>query len=580
MSLRSCFGDVRRFFGPLFIDPLSLKELSGIARRWQTYVGRGLHIALIGAILWMFWTSLTRGQAWMSPSAYAELGRSLFHAFFILQLVVVTFGGMSSASDMINRELRGGTLGLLALTPLTPWRIVAGKWKAALIQTSTALLCGVPAFAVCAYLGGVGTWEIIYTIALSLGATSLAAAVALLCSTYFRAGYVVTIVSFVSLLIYCIVPIVIGGVMEPGEWYMTFLCYSHLLFASFGAAVGRGFGFRMAWQYGWISASLLSSVLVYALLRQTAARVRVLIRRPGGRAPERPSLEDLSRASRAQEPEISTAARLLRGTGGVWESWAILWKELSTRRHGTGVAARAGIMIFAFLLLTTLPSGGEWRVLMLWFSVLILLLVALANGVSLFVTEREERKWEILLTTPLKAVEIVLAKLAAGLAGLVPISLLLAVFWSLVALAWNLGVRGTLMAGTAIALATLFTYVLAAFTSLNARTQRGAFAAAFGILIGLLCVAPILLFMMQSFRILPSDPDVAGFIVASSNPGTYLAHVSGAVGRPIARIRWDDAGWEDEHLSAFRVYGAGYSAVIVGLVFWMVHRFDRAAGRC
>src|SRR6185295_215084 len=146
---------IRRFF----VDPLSVKELSGIARRWQTYIGRCLYVGLIGVIIWIFWNNVTRRSAWMSPSEYAVLGRDLFYSFFGLQMVVVTFGGMSAASDMITREVRGGTLGLLALTPLTPWRIVAGKWKAALIQTSTALLCGAPVFAVCNYLGGAGLWE-------------------------------------------------------------------------------------------------------------------------------------------------------------------------------------------------------------------------------------------------------------------------------------------------------------------------------------------------------------------------------------------------------------------------------------
>ena len=46
MSRLSRIGRIRRFVGTFFIDPLSVKELSGIARRWQTYVGRGVYIAL------------------------------------------------------------------------------------------------------------------------------------------------------------------------------------------------------------------------------------------------------------------------------------------------------------------------------------------------------------------------------------------------------------------------------------------------------------------------------------------------------------------------------------------------------
>ena len=130
-------------FHRFFVDPLSVKELSGISRRWQMYVGRCIYLLLVAFILWLFWSNLTRTSNWMSPSVWAELGRNLFYAFFALQLASVTLSGVSAGSDMITRELRGGTLGLLALTPLTPWRIVAGlsynaprgNWGGQLIAT-------------------------------------------------------------------------------------------------------------------------------------------------------------------------------------------------------------------------------------------------------------------------------------------------------------------------------------------------------------------------------------------------------------------------------------------------------------
>src|SRR6185503_14442452 len=85
-------------------------------------------------------------------------------------------------------------------------------------------------------------------------------------------------------------------------------------------------------------------------------------------------------------------ARFLRGGAEVWQHNAILWKELSTRR--LGLAARIGLAILLFLLTTTIvDTDGWWRVLLYWVSWIVLLLVAIASGISLFVTEREERKW-------------------------------------------------------------------------------------------------------------------------------------------------------------------------------------------
>jgi ABC-type transport system involved in multi-copper enzyme maturation permease subunit len=572
-----------RFIQRLFVDPLSVKELSGIARRWQTYVGRGLYVGLIGFIIWIFWLNLSRRGDWMSPSAYAELGRGLFFSFFALQMVVVTFGGMSSSSDMITREIRGGTLGLLALTPLTSWRIVAGKWKASLLQTSTAILCGGPVFSVCVYLGGAGPWEFAYSLTLSLVSAALGAAVALYCSTIFRAGYVVTIVSFIALLVYCIAPVVLLAGTNGDNAVMTFLVYTHPLYAAIGAAMESSASSVpwARWTYGWLGASLTTAVLITVLLRAAASRVRMLIRRPGGNAPPVPSLDDLRKGPLVAEPRTSKLGRFLRGRQGVWEHHAILWKELSTRRVGVGNAARLGGALLVFALLTTLPAEGWWRVLVLWFSSFVLVLVALANGVSLFVTEREERKWDVLLTTPLRASEIVAAKLLAGLSGLAPMAAILAFFWMLMGYAFGVSLPSALMTMGSLGLMTLFSYVLAAFMSLNARHQRAAFSSAFGLLIAVLFVLPALAFMLQSNHVVLGRTEFADTLVGCSNPGTYLAHVSDPLSRSYRWEGWQEARRvrESQLVPMFFIYSGIYSTMIVGLVLWMIHRFDRLAGR-
>jgi ABC-type transport system involved in multi-copper enzyme maturation permease subunit len=568
---------IRKVLRRFFIDPLSVKELSGMSRRWQMYVGRCLYISLISFIIWLFWTNLTRQDRWMSPSAYAELGRTLFLSFFYLQLAVVTLGGVTAASDMITREIRGGTLGLLALTPLTSWRIVAGKWKAALLQTSTVLLCGAPVFAVCVYLGGVGTRELAYSLTLSVVCASLGAAVALCCSAFFRASYVATIATLVSLLVYCVVPMLPLFGMRSEEEYVTFLCWTHPLYAAVGATMPGPPAWGSMWGRGWMCASVLTLLIVYLLLRICTNRVRILIRRPagGGEASASPASAD------PHNPRSSSFARMLRGRGGVWQSNAILWKELSTRRIGTGCVARAGVGMLAFLMLTTIVSEGWWRILVLWFSWLILFLVALANGVSLFVTEREERKWDVLLSTPLRARDIIAAKLLAGLAGIAPLAIMLVVFWTLTALAFNASPASIAMGLGSLMLGVLLTFLLGAFTSLNAGNQRVAFSSAFGILLALLIVLPAVIGMLQGFNVLPRDREIADYVIGITNPGRYLVHWSDLMER---QYRWE--GWRDHYRGEvrklqpmFELYVAFYGALIAGLLVWLHHRFDRATGR-
>jgi ABC-type transport system involved in multi-copper enzyme maturation permease subunit len=263
----------------------------------------------------------------------------------------------------------------------------------------------------------------------------------------------------------------------------------------------------------------------------------------------------------------------------VWQRNAILWKELSTRRLGT--AARIGLGILAVLLLSTVAdTQGWWRVLLYWVSWIILLLVSVSAGVSLFVTEREERKWDVLLCTPLQAHDIVFAKLVAGLAGLAPMGLLLAAFWALIELLRGVSLLGMAMNMVSLAQVMLLAFSLGAAASLHARSQRVAFSASFGIVIGALFVFPILLLLLQSFTVFSNDRQFAETIICWTNPAVYMTLVSG----PLAMSgEWFSGeaqrSRELEALPRFMVYVALYFGLLSFVVYWMVARFDRAAGR-
>lgn len=558
-------------FAPFFIDPLSVKELSGIARRWQTYVGRGLYVGLIAVVVWVFWSSFTARGNSVTRSAYAELAHYLFVSFIILQLIMATLAGMSSGSDMITREVRNGTLGILALTPLSNWRIAAGKWKAALVQTSSGVLCGIPVFAVIAYLGGIGLWEFAYSFTLSLACAALGAAIGLFCSTIFRSGYAASTVSIIFLLLYCMLPNLLFATNLKSESVMDFLSWVHPLYAAIGAVSQGTFGHRMAAQaYGWLPMTVVVSLEVWLLLRWSAHRIGVLILGAGSGA-----TSSAPAAAGTRGTGTSGFARFLRGGGEVWQRNAILWKELSTRR--LGLAARIGLVILAVLLITTFPDdAGGWRVMLYWVSWIVLLLVAISTGVSLFVTEREERKWDVLLSTPLRAHQIVFAKLIAGLAGLGPMSLLLVGFWSLVELLRGVTPLGMLMNMVTLALVVLLAFALGAAASLHARTQRVAFSASFGIVIAYLFVFPILLLMLQSFSVFSSDTSIAEMVISWTNPAVYMGLVSG----PLVWSRDAVSHQQElEYLPRFMVYVGLYTGLVSFVVYWMVRRFDRATGR-
>jgi len=549
------------------LDPLSLKELSGTSRRWQTYAGRMLYVALIGFVVWEFSRNWRR-SSWLSLSDYASLGRQLFSGFFALQMVMVTLGAVTSASDMITKELRSGTLGLLASTPLTPWRIAAGKWKAAVAQTSTLMLCGAPILAICVFLGGATAWDLSYSFILTVVSAGTSAALSLWFSTVFRSGVTVTLVSLALLAAYTFLPsLVVQGAGDP---LAPLLCSLHPVYAAIVAASpANGSG---GLQYCWIGATLACGVTILVLLRMTATRISAL----STRTPPPPVLsrtfEAMDRFYDEAGPALFRNIRFFSGDGGVWQSHVVLWKELRTRATGKLRNAVRISLLLLFVLAAMFIMGQDAVYYLICGSAIAFLLLALANGVGLFVKEKEERKWDVLLSTPLTSREIVHSKLAAGLVPILPALALLILLWAMTGWLYRIQGLDVLVMAAVILLPALLAYAVGAAASLHARSLRGAFSIAFGAQIGLQVLLPFLL-----HQSLPRGPvaDDGDLLLACISPLPYFADIQSFV----QWYGWGHSYFPSRLKESFAIYVGFYFAASALLVLHMRASFDRITGR-
>ncbi|HVR85560.1 MAG TPA: ABC transporter permease subunit, partial [Planctomycetota bacterium] len=164
-------------------DSVALKELRGVSRRWQTYVGRCLYVGITAALLFQYWkdnwVTAPDGQLALSVSQYAVLGRAIFERCEWVSLALTVLAAVIAGAEMIARETRARTLDLLLLTPLTPFRVVLGKWKAAMMIAGALYLCSIPVLAIAVYLGGVAPIDLARSVAFTLGMASAAAALGL-----------------------------------------------------------------------------------------------------------------------------------------------------------------------------------------------------------------------------------------------------------------------------------------------------------------------------------------------------------------------------------------------------------------
>ncbi len=509
---------------PWFPDPVMLKELRAGSRSWTLYAGRVFYVGLVGMILYSFWHSFTRFRSRESLSEYATIGRQLFSVFAVFQVLFATLQGISGGSDQITRETRGGTLGLLGLTPLSSFRIAFGKFQAALAQPLMVVLAGTPVLAICVFLGGVPPSALAWCTGLSLACGALGAGTALLCSSCFKTGAGAAISSVVILSLYSIAPALLLWMTRglPEMFVIGAIACLHPAWA-LGMAMAGSFGPSGLPVDSWIFAVPVSFAQALLLVWFTGRRLRVLLESRSTLA----KLENM--LFPGMPPSVPSSSH-----PPVWERWPLLWKEL---RSGSGSRLgrrfRIALAIFLCVLapLSLIFSGGERYgvAVLVWLGGLLLLLLAVGAGAGLFVKEKEERKWDILLTTPLSSAQILGSKLLGGLADLIPLAGLLLLASTAVSLVLGAELWAWSLIVLTVALPILLIYTLSALISLRAPSLRRAFSNAFGAMLFLYFLLPFLLMLMTLIVFSLRSTDRVFYLI---NPAPYLAAFSSWVSYP------------------------------------------------
>ncbi len=253
----------------------------------------------------------------------------------------------------------------------------------------------------------------------------------------------------------------------------------------------------------------------------------------------------------------------------MWDRDPLLWKELLTRAGNRWTTESKSLFLIytvIFILLcwlftrgTSLPTfaflGGAFAIL------------AVVNGASLFAPEKEGRKLDMLLSSPVSSGAIVRSKLMAGVASPEAVRVALLGLGTSVAFSWWSG-GGVILYVGVFFLFVLFAFTLAAASSLHAETLQGAALATTGILCGVLLVIPIVVSILLHAEGSPRDPPLALYLLSATNPVAVLEPLQpGSPGIPA-----EAAG----RFLLFAVIYATGTAGLVGLMHW---RFDRLMGR-
>jgi len=127
--------------------PVVSRELREASRQKATYWNRVVAVSVALMIFFLFWLAMRREPA-------HELGKALFYSLSALAGMICLLAG-SGVADSISREKREGTLGLLFLTNLSGYDVVAGKISAGSLGAAYRVIAILPIMAIGFLFGGV-----------------------------------------------------------------------------------------------------------------------------------------------------------------------------------------------------------------------------------------------------------------------------------------------------------------------------------------------------------------------------------------------------------------------------------------
>jgi ABC-type transport system involved in multi-copper enzyme maturation permease subunit len=544
---------------PLF-DPLTIKELRGLSRHWQNYVGRVLYVGLVACVLLRWWSEMTTLNALRTTSDFAAFGRRLFELFVQGQMALVLLASMSAGSDMILKEVKTGTLSLLDLATLTPGRIAASKWKAVMVSATMLVLCGMPVMAICVYLGGAGPWELAWSFTTTWSLAALGAAVSIRYSAICHSPLTAILKSLgviVGSAILMLAGFAVGGAFR----FLVALC--HPLLAALAAAISPP---GPASSFAWIASALFTLLITGRVLQSTAVLVRRRVVDPP--PPPRPMNDPELFESNYKRLSLH-GPRTLTVQRRIWERWELLWKEWVTRpatRLPRSVRIAIGTVTGFLLWVIWQCSYRGYYLDPFYVLGAVFLVMATLNGAILFSTEKDGMKIDMLLSTPLSSRQIVGTKLLAGLVS--PESLVAFGLWFCVVGGWFSGTgAGTAAVSAVTLLFLLFCYALGSASSLFTRTVRSAVLISLG-LIGVLLAGVPWLATTISPPGAPAAVPMLGRVAGLLNVVDLLGrlHRQGSIDAATA-------------FTKILPYGAVTATLTLALLVASFHRFRSITGR-
>lgn len=439
VARRARAGFWERFPGPVFV-----KDAAMAGRRAGTYWIRGsAALLMLGIASVSFFAATDR---WDTSAAaalqrYQTIAPALTATVAWFCLVVGSLCSIVFAAPSICQERRAGTLSALLTTPLKSWHIITGKLAAVASQLLVLLLIPLPLLAAVRIFGGVSMEAVFAVGSLVISLCALAASLAMLMSVRARtAGHAAAGAFLLLLLVQFIVPITLG-ILAATNVFVTspnLLAASSTPFALAFATISLVLGEDKAMPtWAWVAPAGMNMLLALLFSVWAMLSLRAVMRREGeGRAAAAPV--EVPRTAPAgpdlnQPPASATESvgapiankprrrrhHAVRGQSRVVGDQPVLWRELRIGLVGkpTLIATYSvvGLLLGLIYFFTPLAKEADFHRMVMFIGLSIMVILAVFTSAGSLAAERESRSLDVLLSTPMSAASIVLAKFLGAL---------------------------------------------------------------------------------------------------------------------------------------------------------------------
>jgi ABC-type transport system involved in multi-copper enzyme maturation permease subunit len=204
----------RTFWQAVWLGPLFVKELLATSRRVRYYALRAGYILVLTLFVMLVWMAategLSEGMGVYGASRMGVAGRRIVGSLLWFQFFGAVVATAAVLSASISGEVGRRTFIPLMMTPLNAYQVVVGKFLGGLLHVLVLLAVSLPLLALVRVFGAVPWKTVVGGVVVTLTASLVVGAMAMMFSVLFRWSALTILCSVVGLFVVCAAMSVLG----------------------------------------------------------------------------------------------------------------------------------------------------------------------------------------------------------------------------------------------------------------------------------------------------------------------------------------------------------------------------------